>query len=146
MPKSKIVINKIVKDCKTPKFALIKIWLENIAKVEDKNILSISYNLVDEDTILKINKQFLKHDYYTDIITFDYSQNNDIQGEVYISVKTVETNAQKYQIDFKTELVRVFAHGLLHLIGYNDKSDLQKLEMRQKEDYYIEQFNNTVLE
>ena len=86
---------------------------------------------------MEINRQFLKHDYYTDIITFDLSDTNAIHAEVYISIERVKENATTLKASFKSELHRVIFHGALHLCGYKDKSDTEKKKMRQKEDVYL---------
>jgi len=115
------------------KSALID-WLNNVAKREKKKIFHLQYVFCSDAEILRINKSFLKHDYYTDIITFDYTQSIDLQGEIYVSLDTVQSNSNKLNVSFNEELNRVLVHGLLHLCGYKDKSKADKLLMRSKED------------
>ena len=91
------------------------------------------YGCSDEE-LLSINKEHLQHDYYTDIITFDYSRGKKISGELFISVDRVRDNAGLLGVDYKLELVRVVAHGILHLIGFKDKTEGQATEMRRRED------------
>jgi len=86
---------------------------------------------------MSINKEFMKHYYYTDVITFDYSVNDVLEGEIYLSVETIRDNARKFKQGVRAELLRVMVHGILHLIGYNDKSNNEKIIMREKEDYYL---------
>lgn len=118
-----------------------KIKLINIIKIlaflECKEIGEISIILLSDEELLKINIDYLQHDYYTDIITFDYSEGCKISGELYISVDRVKENAQKYGYRFEEELKRVIIHGILHLCGYKDKSKKEQHEMRKKEDYYL---------
>ncbi|MBL6872740.1 MAG: rRNA maturation RNase YbeY, partial [Flavobacteriales bacterium] len=89
--------------------------------------------------LLEKNQTFLNHDTLTDIITFDYSDENGIGGDIFISIDRVKENARKFAVPFDTELRRVMIHGVLHLIGYNDKSDEEKELMREKEDFYLKQ-------
>ena len=84
-----------------------------------------------------MNKEYLQHDYFTDIITFDYVEGNTISGDLFISVDRVKENAQKFNSSALKELYRVVFHGVLHLVGYNDKTDDEKLVMREKENYYL---------
>lgn len=108
-----------------------------LAFLECKEIGEISVILLSDEDLLKINIDYLNHDYYTDIITFDYSEGCKISGDLYISVDRVKENAQKYGYRFEEELKRVIIHGILHLCGYNDKSRKEQHEMRKKEDYYL---------
>jgi probable rRNA maturation factor len=88
--------------------------------------------------LLKINEQYLNHNYYTDIVTFDYVENSVISGDLFISVDRVEENASQLGVSFDEELYRVIFHGILHLCGYNDKTIAEKEMMREKEDFYLE--------
>jgi rRNA maturation RNase YbeY len=90
-----------------------------------------------DEYLLELNKKYLNHDYYTDIITFNYSEGNFIAGDLYISVDRVKENSEKYKVPFIYELARVIFHGILHLIGYNDSNTEDKVIMRQKEDHYL---------
>lgn len=112
------------------------LWLNRIAEQESKGIVSLDYVFCSDEYLHKINVEYLNHDTYTDIITFDLGEPNDdaISGEIYISVDRVKENAQIHGSQYKDELLRVVAHGLLHLIGYPDKSEQEALVMRGKEE------------
>ena len=114
-----------------------KIWLNSISKNEGKDIGSLNFLFVDDKEMLKYNKKYLQHESYTDIITFDNSLNNKIAGDIVISLERVNENAKYYQVSYNYELERVMAHGLLHLLGYNDKSKEEKKIIRKKENYYL---------
>tara|TARA_A100000171_G_scaffold32688_1_gene31073 strand:- start:12877 stop:13305 length:429 start_codon:yes stop_codon:yes gene_type:complete len=117
----------------------INLWLQNIAKAENTEIEEISYIFCTDDYLLKINQEYLDHDYYTDIITFDNRDNiNDpIESDIFISIDRVTENAIDQNVPFEVELKRVLAHGLLHLIGYNDKTEDEQQLMREKEEAYL---------
>lgn len=117
------------------------IWIERILLSEGKDLGEIEYFFVDDDTLLDLNETHLQHDTFTDIITFDYVVHNLIQGDIFISVDRVKDNAKNLQIDFHNELLRVMAHGLLHLCGYGDKSEYEQKFMRQKEEEKIQMFH-----
>jgi len=112
-------------------------WIEEIIKNEKRKMGEISYIFCSNEKILEINKQYLNHDYYTDIITFDYCENKIISGDIFISIETVKENSLEYQVDFQEEINRVMAHGILHLCGYGDKTESEKKKMREKEEFYI---------
>lgn len=112
-------------------------WLLASAKAENKTIGFLNVIFLDDDGLLAINKEYLKHDYYTDVITFDYNENELVNGEVFISIDRIKENASELNISFNNELHRVIIHGLLHLFGYKDKSADDKQLMRSKEDYYL---------
>ena len=114
-----------------------KIWLNNISKSEGKGIGNLNFLFVDDKEMLKYNKKYLLHESYTDIITFDNSLNNKIAGDIVISLERVNENAKYYQVSYNYELERVMAHGLLHLLGYNDKNKEEKKIIRKKENYYL---------
>lgn len=117
----------------------VKNWLKEIAKEEGYSIGELNYIFCTDEYLLKINQDYLEHDTYTDIITFDLSEKaKDISGEIYISLERVEENAKKFKISAENELHRVMVHGLLHLIGYQDKSPEEKAGMREKEDACLE--------
>ena len=94
----------------------------------------ISYIFCSDEEILKVNQQYLNHDFYTDIITFDYSEGDIISGDMFISLETVKTNSEQYKTDYDEELLRVMIHGILHLCGYGDKTSIEKKQMRKKEE------------
>ena len=114
-----------------------KIWLNSISKNEGKDIGSLNFLFVDDKEMLKNNKKYLQHESYTDIITFDNSLNNKIAGDIVISLERVNENAKYYQVSYNYELERVMAHGLLHLLGYNDKNKEEEKIIRKKENYYL---------
>lgn len=114
-----------------------KIWLNSISKNEGKEIGNLNFLFVDDKEMLKYNKKYLQHESYTDIITFDNSLNNKIAGDIVISLERVNENAKYYQVSYNYELERVMAHGLLHLLGYNDKNKEEEEIIRKKENYYL---------
>ena len=102
----------------------------------------LHYIFCTDEYLLKINQRFLKHDYYTDIITFDLSETNKIYGEVYISVDRLKENAAKYNTSSSDELHRLLFHGAIHLCGYKDKTVKEKRVMTEKEDVYLKLYTN----
>ena len=108
-------------------------WIESVAKTYNKETGEISYLFCDDNKILEVNQEYLNHDFYTDIITFDYSQENTISGDIIISLQTVESNSQMYKTDFLEELHRVIIHGILHLSGLKDESEEEEKAMRNAE-------------
>ena len=96
-------------------------WIREVAATYDLKVGEVGYLFCDDEKILSVNKEFLQHDYYTDIITFDYNEDNVINGDLVISLDTVRTNAEKFGKDYDEELRRVIIHGILHLCGINDK-------------------------
>ncbi len=108
-------------------------WIKDVIASEKKLCGDIGIILCSDEYLLDINKKFLNHEYYTDIITFDYTEGRVISGELYISLERVKENAAKYKDNTKTELSRVMVHGILHLCGYKDKGELNQKEMRRKE-------------
>lgn len=113
-------------------------WLKAVALEENRRLGEISVIFCSDTYLLDINRKYLGHDYYTDIITFDYSEGDKISGDLFISVDTVRSNAEYYSTGFQDELDRVMVHGLLHLIVYDDHTDEQSAVMRSKENYYLE--------
>ena len=109
-------------------------WIRKVAASYGKKVGEIGYLFVDDEKILEVNNQFLSHDYYTDIITFDYCEDKTISGDIYISVDTVFTNADKYGRPYDEELHRVIIHGILHLCGINDKGPGEREIMEAAED------------
>ncbi len=118
----------------------LKRWLIEIARNHDRQIVRIAYNFCTDSELLKINQEFLQHDTLTDIITFDYSNQDLLEGEIFISHERVTENAHQFKEEFNHEFFRVLAHGVLHLIGFQDKTKKLKSEMRKKENEAIEQF------
>ncbi|MEZ4686576.1 MAG: rRNA maturation RNase YbeY [Bacteroidia bacterium] len=117
------------------------IWLESIARDHQFAIGEINYIFCSDDYLLALNRTHLDHDYYTDILTFPYQQ-KPIISDIYISVDRVKENAETHDTDFEKELHRVMVHGLLHLLGYDDHSEEDVLEMRKAEDLAIQQLNH----
>lgn len=113
---------------------ILKRWLLGIAKKEQKKINRVHVNFCSDVYLLHINKQYLQKEYYTDIITFDYTKNNQIEGEMFISLDTVRHNAYSLNIPIHEELYRVMAHGILHMCGFNDATNRQQQIMRRKEE------------
>lgn len=114
------------------------LWLKTVAESEVKKIGQVNIIFCSDNYILDINQKYLQHDYFTDIITFDYCENDILSGDLFISVDSVRENAVFYKTEFTDELNRVIVHGLLHLIGYDDHSDEDIKMMRFKENYYLE--------
>lgn len=116
-------------------------WIERVIASEEKKLEEISYIFCDDEYLLNLNEEFLKHDTYTDIITFDYSVGKILQGDIYISTERVRENSEEFRVSFEEELRRVIIHGVLHLCGYKDKTKEQSLLMRQKEEEKMELFH-----
>ena len=115
-----------------------KLWLNSISNNEGQEIESLSFLFVDDEEMLKYNKKYLQHESYTDVIAFDSSEDKKIAGDIIISLERVNDNAKFYQVSYNYELQRVMAHGLLHLLGYNDKNKEEKKIIRKKENYYLD--------
>lgn len=112
-------------------------WLTLVAESEIRRIGEISVIFCSDPYILSVNQKYLQHDYYTDIITFDYCEGDRLSGDLFISIDTVRENSAEYGTEFEDELNRVIVHGILHLIGYDDHTPEDVAEMRKKEDYYL---------
>lgn len=113
------------------------IWLKNIILKEAKKPGEINYIFCDDEYLLQVNRDYLQHDYYTDIITFDYVKGKTISGDIFVSLPRISDNASTLSKNFEDELHRVLAHGILHLCGYMDKTEEEEKEMRSKEDFYL---------
>lgn len=109
-------------------------WLNVVAKMEGKNLASINYIFCTDSYLLQLNQDYLKHRTFTDILTFDYSDKSNLEGEIFISIERVKENSKTFDRPFDEELHRVIIHGLLHMMGYKDKSKTQKARMRKKEE------------
>lgn len=118
-------------------------WLEDIILSEGKKPGEINYIFCDDEYLLKINQDYLQHDYYTDIITFDYVKGKTISGEIFVSLQRISDNASTLSRDYEEELKRVLAHGILHLAGYKDKTEEEEKEMRRMEDLYLAKYKET---
>ena len=114
-----------------------KKWLRKILREENKKEGDLNIIFTDNPTILQLNKTYINHQYYTDVIAFHYNQEENITGDIFISIDVVKENAVLYGSEFHEELHRVMIHGLLHLIGYNDKTEKQRKKMREKESAYL---------
>lgn len=112
-------------------------WINQVAAYYGKQVGNINYIFCDDPTILQVNQQYLQHDYYTDVITFDYSIQRTISGDIYISVDTVRTNAEQVGDSFERELLRIIIHGVLHLTGQADKTPTARTEMTNKENHAL---------
>ena len=109
-------------------------WVKAVAASYGKKVGEIAYIFVDDEEILRVNREYLQHDYYTDIITFDYTEGDTISGDLFISLDTVRTNAEQFDKPYEEELHRVIIHGILHLCGINDKGPGEREQMEAAED------------
>ena len=134
-----MAIHFFVEDIKEPKISKRKTkdWLKQCIKDYGKRVGEINYIFCSDEYLLKINLEYLNHDYYTDIITFNYNENTTINGDIYISLERVKENATKYKESIPDELLRVIVHGILHLLGLNDETEAEKLRMRAAENRNI---------
>lgn len=121
----------------------LKEFLERLLKREGKKAGDIHYIFCSDEYLLEINRQFLQHDYYTDIITFDLSHSEEVNAEIYISIDRVKENASSFGVSYKAEVLRVIFHGALHLCGYRDKTKREITLMREKESEYLKRFEST---
>ncbi len=112
-------------------------WLKMVAGSEMRRIGAVNIIFCSDNYILDVNMRYLQHDYFTDIITFDYCEKDILSGDLFISIDSVRENALFYDVPFPDELDRVMVHGLLHLIGYDDHTEEEIAQMRAKEDYYL---------
>jgi probable rRNA maturation factor len=115
----------------------IRRWLLAVAEAEGCSVAELNYIFTSDQRLLAINKEYLNHNTFTDIITFDNSETDQIEGDIFISIPRVRENAKKFDQPFEMELARVLVHGLLHLAGYSDKNRSTKKEMRAKENTYL---------
>ncbi|HLP05243.1 MAG TPA: rRNA maturation RNase YbeY [Paludibacter sp.] len=115
-------------------------WIKETAARYNKKTGDIAYVFCSDERILEINKQYLDHDYFTDIITFDYSDKSSISGDIFISVDTVRSNAAEFGVTFEQELLRIIIHGILHLCGQDDKTPELRKEMTKKENEALGKF------
>lgn len=109
-------------------------WVRAVAATYGKRVGEVAYIFCDDEKILEVNRQYLQHDYYTDIITFDYCEGSVVSGDLFISLDTVRSNAELFQKDYDEELHRVIIHGILHLCGINDKGPGEREVMEAEED------------
>lgn len=136
------MIQYITENVKLPLISKQKVnrWIKETALFYNKKTGDIAYIFCDDEKILEVNKQYLQHDYYTDIITFDYSENSIISGDIFISLDTVKSNAEEFGVDYEHELLRIIIHGILHLCGQDDKTPELRIEMTDKENLALEKF------
>lgn len=129
------MITYTTEDVKMPVFPKRKTsaWIKRVAALHGKTVGDIAYIFCSDEKILDVNRMYLQHDYYTDIITFDYSEDNMISGDLFISLDTVRTNAEKFTVAYDSELYRVIIHGVLHLCGIDDKAPGARAVMERYE-------------
>lgn len=126
-------------------FECVAAWLDRVAKAHDRILGPMTYIFCSDEKILEVNRQFLNHDYFTDIITFDNTHGRRVSGDMFISLDTVRTNAELVGADYYTELHRVIVHGLLHLCGINDKGPGEREIMEAHEDAALKMLNESKL-
>lgn len=126
-------------DVDLPVFKRRKIsnWLKFVVTSQSKKIGNICFVFCSDNYLLEINKRYLNHDYFTDIITFDYVENNLVSGDIFVSLDRVLENSLDYNVSYNNELFRILIHGVLHLLGFNDKLEDDKVIMTEKEDFYL---------
>ena len=116
-------------------------WLIKVIQEEEGRLGEINFVFIVDEELLRMNNEYLGHDYYTDIITFDYSEGQELNGDIFISWDRVRENAKKYEVDELIELRRVMVHGVLHMLGYGDKNEKELREMRRLEDNKLNMFH-----
>jgi rRNA maturation RNase YbeY len=138
-----MAVTFFAEDVKMPGIGKLRVkrWLRSVVDGYGKAPGAITYIFCTDEKILAINKGFLKHDYYTDIITFDYSEGDEVSGDLFISLDTVRSNSEKFGTDFMEELHRVMVHGVLHLCGLGDKSEVEEARMREAENAALQAYN-----
>jgi len=119
-------------------------WVRLVASTYQRHVGDINFIFVDDEEILRVNREFIGHDYYTDHIGFDYSQGATISGDIYVGVDTVRTNSEKIGCDYNEELHRVIIHGVLHLCGIDDKGPGERAIMEAEEDKALELWKNSI--
>lgn len=120
----------------------IKLWLGSVVESNGKHVGRLSYVFCTDDVMINYNRRFLNHDTYTDIITFDYTEADNVSGDIIISIDRVRENAENFGVSFTDELHRVLVHGVLHLLGQGDKNDEDAAEMRRRENIAINALDN----
>jgi len=127
--------------CRVKRRLAVKSWLKQIIESRNKSVGEISIVMCSDKLLLETNQKYLNHDYYTDIITFDYTEEDQISGDLMISYERVKENAKKENVAVQEELRRVMVHGVLHLLGFKDKSEREAAEMRAQEDAALDLFH-----
>lgn len=122
-------------------FATISKWINAVASGYNRRVGDVVYKFCSDDAILKANQDFLNHNFYTDIITFDYSIGNKVGGDILISIDTVKSNAEKFEVPYVQELRRVIIHGILHLCGLKDKTPKERDEMEKAENKALDLYD-----
>jgi probable rRNA maturation factor len=121
---------------------LTKSWITNAITTEGYELAELNFILCSDDYLLRINQDFLQHDYYTDVITFDNAEVlKTIQGDIFISIDRIKENAKAHRVSTEHELLRIMIHGTLHLLGYKDKTKKAKAVMTEKENHYLDNFS-----
>jgi rRNA maturation RNase YbeY len=120
-----------------PQKNAVKKWLKAVAGVEGKRVGEVAFIFCSDEELLFVNRKYLQHDYYTDVITFDYCEGDTLAGDVFVSIDTVRANAGEYRQTFGDELHRVILHGVLHLCGHGDGNAREQKQMRALEDFYL---------
>lgn len=130
-------------DVSSPKFKrrIVSDWIKNVILAEGKVPGNISFIFCSDDYLLEVNRKYLNHDYFTDIVTFDYVEFDIISGDIFISTDRIRENAAEFNTSFENELNRIMIHGVLHLLGYKDKSKKDKIQMSGKEDFYLRELS-----
>ena len=141
-------INYLTQNVEMPRIDTSKVesWIQQVVDRHGMRVGTLTYVFCDDEYILATNKQFLQHDYYTDIITFDYSNSHRISGDMVISLDTVRTNAEQLGVDYNVELLRVIIHGVLHLCGINDKGPGEREIMERHENEALALLPENVIE
>ena len=143
-----IEVNYICEKVEMPQFnqAAVMQWIEQVARTHQKNVGRLTYIFCDDDYILETNRKYLGHDYFTDVITFDYSNRHRISGDMVISLDTVRTNSEQFAHSYREELMRVVIHGVLHLCGINDKGPGEREIMEAHENSALAMLPENVFE
>lgn len=136
------MIQYIAEGVKLPAIEKKKInaWITETAAGYNRKVGDVVYIFCSDEKILELNKQYLNHDYYTDIITFDYSEGSLISGDIFISIDTVKINSEEFKVSFEAELKRILIHGILHLCGQDDKTPELRFEMTEKENLALSRY------
>lgn len=137
------MIDYISEEVEMPRLdrALIGLWIEEVVKRHGFTLGAVTYNFCNDERILYYNRQFVKHDYYTDVITFDYDSAGMVSGDIVISLDTVRSNAEKFGVSYDNELLRVIIHGILHLCGIDDKGPGEREIMEAHENEALKLYN-----